>query len=396
MRNLQSKRKKIQIIGSGAGAAVALFLVIATFSFHFSQSAAAQAGGNASAFTSADIDFASNVELVKAHLSQAVADKKQGDSGLATSQVSEALTERYSAILEPRIQAVDSGLNSTLMQGLANLAGAVNSSSLEEFSSSVQKISYQLDSARLKVLPPGVSSDARFNASVSSGIVSKASGEYKEAVTAAGHIGEQFEYRNARAFAESAEAVFNSTSFAGNSSVSALFSKLKSDMASVGDPSLVGADAGALAQALNNLAGNGVQGATNPDEATVGYVEKTRAALDDALKAYRAGNFTAADSLVTTGYLDNFENVEPVLVQKGAQGLKNQTEQMIRVQLRQMISDRVPADQFAAKISAVDANLDRIVTVVPEFPLGITAALAGPAIFAVIAFSRRSATSRSL
>jgi parvulin-like peptidyl-prolyl isomerase len=50
--------------------------------------------------------------------------------------------------------------------------------------------------------------------------------------------------------------------------------------------------------------------------------------------------------------------VEVPLVNSGHQQLKEDIEQMMRVQLRDMISQKVSADKLDAHIAAIDAKLD--------------------------------------
>lgn len=124
--------------------------------------------------------------------------------------------------------------------------------------------------------------------------------------------------------------------------------------------------------------------------ATVGYIENTKKLLTQAQVQYDAGNFTEANNLVTTAYLDNFEYVEPVLIKHGSEPLKVDIEQMIREQLRSMIEKQVPKEQVDDQITAINAKLDQAITVVPEFPLGATMGIIGSVMVAVIIIGGRS------
>jgi flagellar motor component MotA len=79
-------------------------------------------------------------------------------------------------------------------------------------------------------------------------------------------------------------------------------------------------------------------------------------------------------------YIDNFEHVETELDQRNATELKEQIEQMLRVELVGLIRDRADSESIDAKIGEINAKLDQATVIVPEFPiaaLGILAAVIG-------------------
>jgi hypothetical protein len=56
--------------------------------------------------------------------------------------------------------------------------------------------------------------------------------------------------------------------------------------------------------------------------------------------------------------LENYEYIEAPIAQRDQQ-LMEQTEVMLREELRQMIMDRVPIEQVEQHIAMINANLDR-------------------------------------
>jgi hypothetical protein len=56
--------------------------------------------------------------------------------------------------------------------------------------------------------------------------------------------------------------------------------------------------------------------------------------------------------------LENYENVEAPIAEHD-QELMEQTEVMLREELRQMITDRVPIEQIEQHVTMINANLDR-------------------------------------
>lgn len=87
------------------------------------------------------------------------------------------------------------------------------------------------------------------------------------------------------------------------------------------------------------------------------YIANIRQLLSELQTAYNAGNYTQAEGLAAQAYLDNFENVEDPLSQAGKKDLMEQIEQMMRVELREKINDKIPAGDLAAFISAINAKL---------------------------------------
>ena len=126
--------------------------------------------------------------------------------------------------------------------------------------------------------------------------------------------------------------------------------------------------------------------ATSGGNATaIQYIQNVKDLLGRASEEYRAGNYTGAEALATTAYIDNFEQIEPDLVSHNATDLKEETEQMLRVELVDLIRDRSPPDQVDAKIEEINSRLDQAIAIVPEFPAGlITLPLAALVTLAVI------------
>ena len=87
------------------------------------------------------------------------------------------------------------------------------------------------------------------------------------------------------------------------------------------------------------------------------HIGITRQLLHQVSVEYKKGNFTAAGELAIRAYLDNFEYVEQDLEKHGAKDLKEQIEQMMRVELRDMIKSGVSQDQLDSQINAIDLKL---------------------------------------
>jgi plastocyanin len=91
---------------------------------------------------------------------------------------------------------------------------------------------------------------------------------------------------------------------------------------------------------------------------STGIISKVRTLLNQTLNEYRNQNFTSAQSLATSAYLDHFEFIE-VPLEKHDKALKNDTEIMLREKLRQMIKDKAPVENIQQLINRININLDK-------------------------------------
>src|ERR687886_752696 len=96
-------------------------------------------------------------------------------------------------------------------------------------------------------------------------------------------------------------------------------------------------------------------------------ISKIRSLLNQTINEYRTQNFTSAQGLASSAYLDNFEFIETPL-DKHDKALRNDTEIMLREQLRQMIKDKSPIENIQQLINKIDSNLDKAQALVANEP----------------------------
>jgi hypothetical protein len=308
-------------------------------------------------------------------LDQAVIDKERSDTGLAVAHSMHPAAELYT-LIESEIQKHNSSLNNTLKTALTDLPNKANTLSPSDFRAETEKIDNMLDQADSEVIAPvNERTDTKFNANVIISLVSHAAEEYGEGVKD-GKIVSMVEYQDAQGFRTRADGLFNQTvkdGFTGNNTqqrdntIDSL-KELKSMMNNVEDLSKIQNQTNKTIMEISTGAGIQTKGqdpttaqdnTNNNTAGTVQYIQITKQLLKQASIEYRKENTTGADDLVTSAYLDNFEQVEPVLIQHNATDLKLQTEQMIRIQLREMIKDKASADEIDSQINAINAKLDQ-------------------------------------
>ena len=89
----------------------------------------------------------------------------------------------------------------------------------------------------------------------------------------------------------------------------------------------------------------------------VDYLENARGLLNQSSFEYRNSNYTGAEELATTAYLDNFEHVEEELEKKSSHAFMEDIEHKMREELRDLIKDKVQQSELDLHINATDAKL---------------------------------------
>ena len=87
-------------------------------------------------------------------------------------------------------------------------------------------------------------------------------------------------------------------------------------------------------------------------------ISAVKSLLNQTLSEYRNQNFTGAQGLASSAYLDQFEFIEAPL-DKHEKALKENTELMLREQLRQYIKDKSPLENIQQLINNINSNLDK-------------------------------------
>ena len=105
----------------------------------------------------------------------------------------------------------------------------------------------------------------------------------------------------------------------------------------------------------------------NSEEPTtlIEFISKIRTLLNQTIEEYNSQNYTGAEELATSAYLDNYEYVEAPLAEKD-RPLMETTEIMMREELRQMILDEVPNEELVSHIEDINNNLDRAVELLSD------------------------------
>jgi hypothetical protein len=314
---------------------------------------------------STQVDFVSNIEQIRGHLNAAVMNKEVGNNSLAKAHTLHPIAEIYSSI-EPLISNANSTLNNTLASNLNQLSQVVNTSSPDEFGTRSQKINALLNQTIQQIIPIEAISNSTFKLGVVSDLLSIAGEEYGEAVEN-GTIKEMVEYQDGQAFISRAQDVFRQASSMNPQEMNHKVEEIKQQQSNLNtaiqnkpSPEVVDRSLGAIIHEISEITGVGEE---NPGGQTGGtefgkIISEIRSLLNQTVEVYRQQNHAEAEALAITAYLDNFEFIESPLAEKD-EALMENTEVMLREQLRQYIQNKVSLDELQQHIDKINSNLDK-------------------------------------
>ena len=198
----------------------------------------------------------SNIEMMKGHLEQAVANKENGNNTLTLAHVLHPIAELYD-LIEVKLATADSTLNTTLATSLDELSKNVEKLDSSQFMGETDKVNQMLDNA-IKLVPDD---NSTLNIMVISNLLDTASAEYEEGVQE-GIIKEIVEYQDASGFISRAGSLFNKTSSMLNDStktevdeVTNLFSSLKNKVEEKSNAEDIETSINGLKQEMSGIAG---------------------------------------------------------------------------------------------------------------------------------------------
>jgi hypothetical protein len=314
------------------------------------------------------VEFVSNIEQIRGHLDQALVNKESGNDTLAQTHTLHPIEEVYASI-EEQLVSQNGTLNETLSVALQDLSSSVPNAMPEQFRGQINSINAMLDDSVETLVPSSELNNPAFNASVVARLLHIAGHEYEEAV-ANGTITEIVEYQDGQAFIHRAESIFNSSASNINQSmaheveeVNELFLNLNTAVTNRDEPGNVVTTINGIIHELAEITGLSESQLTGEEAGTeeqdpVAVINNIKSLLTQLVAEYRAENYQGAESIAIEAYLENYEFVEAPIAQRDQQ-LMEQTEVMLREELRQMITNRAPIEQIEQHIAMINTNLDR-------------------------------------
>ncbi len=309
------------------------------------------------------VEFVSNIEMMKGHLEQAVANKDDGNDTLTLAHVLHPIAELYD-LIEIKLATADSNLNNTLAASLSELSKNVEKLDSSQFIAETDKVNEMLTKAVKLIVP---ADNSTLNLVVVSNLLDTANAEYEEGVKE-GAIKEIVEYQDARGFISRADSLFNKTSSMLNESmktevdkVVSMFPSLNEKVEAKSNVTDVETSINGIKQGISGITGISAAqlgtGTENPDNKSIAIINNIRGLLTQVMEKHKMQNYTEAEESATKAYLDNFEFIESDLA-KQDQKLMEDTEVLLRQELRQAIKDKKSIDELQILVDKINMNLD--------------------------------------
>lgn len=309
------------------------------------------------------VHFDSNIEQIRGHLDQAVANKEIGNTTLAKAHTLHPIEEIYSSI-QVQIDSTDPSLNQSLSSSLNQLSNMVDNSSVEEFMTKALDINGLLNDTVGKVIPAQEINGSAFNLMVVGNLLSVADNEYKEAIEN-GQLKEIVEYQDGQAFISRASSIFNESSPLIPQEKSADVPVINEFFADLGDavqeksnPEVVSNAIGSIIHEISEVTGINEENISGTGSDTSAYIPEIRNLLNQTLDAYENQNYDQADTLAIQAYLDNYEFIEAPLAEQN-RTLMETTELMLREDLRQLIQTHAPIEEIQEHVDKINSNLNQ-------------------------------------
>jgi hypothetical protein len=316
--------------------------------------------------TSELVDFVSNIEFIKGHLSQAIVNKQAGQDELAIAHAGHPAIEHY-YLIEEKVAEHDSQLNTQLKDNLAKLPNEISSSQSEAVEMQVARINMMLDQAKDLVVDQNVRSNPEFNALVIISVLRAAEIEYEEAVSE-GMIIEIIEYQDCIAFIARAEVLSDSIKAQiperERNTIPELYEYLDSLTAANMPFEQVRLTMRAIG---HNYAQVFQFEAIEPVADGQVIIDNINLLLDEAVAEYRDGNPERARARVLDAYLGNYEYIELDIAEENRE-LMLKIEIDMHEELVQLIEAGRPASEIEAMVNEIKLDLESArAFVVPEF-----------------------------
>jgi hypothetical protein len=327
--------------------------------------------------------FQSNIEQIIGHIKMAEFNNNVNNNTLAYNHTSHPIEEVLSIITIP-LSNEDKKLNDTYFKDLYALSGLVassfsssssaesNKTSKEEFNKQAQS-SIELSNKVIKtVIPAKILNNTNHNITVIQDLLNTSKEEYGEGVQN-GKMVKILEYQDGIAFMNRAYDIFNNTKTIANGreAISELFGNLTKTTEQQENSNKVNqiideinhellsnssAAAGTIAYLPSSSSTTTNTTKTDNLNSSKTYISTIRSLLNQVSSTYSANDTAKAKELATIAYLDNFEHLEKPIGKE----LTDKGEQLLRVQLRDQISNKASLNEIKQTINEVNVLLDKV------------------------------------
>ncbi len=314
-----------------------------------------------------NVDFATNIEFIKGHLSAAISNKEIGNNELAQTHTFHPIHEIYTLIRD-QISSSDTELNNTLINSLNNLTSIVFTSTSAEFTDLASSVKSLLDKAIIKAVPENEIADIKFNMSTLINLLKTAESEYGIGIDN-GTIINIAEYQDAQGFVSSANELFNKTINNLNESMTNKFREIKDSLYQLNTSMSNKEDAKQISTIVNkvtnliptilNVQAKDLAILVSTEKESTELIDNIRNLLDQSIEKIKNSDYQNAETLVIEAYLDNFEFLEGEIA-KHDESLMKDTEVLLREQLRNLIQEKASLEDIQKMVDNINTKLNEI------------------------------------
>ena len=314
-----------------------------------------------------NVDFVTNIEFIKGHLSAAISNKQAGNNELTQTHTFHPINEIYT-LIRNQLSSADNELNKTLIDSLNNLTSIVFKSTPVEFVNSADSVKNLLDKAIIVVIPGNEVADIKFNMSTLINLLKTAESEYDIGIEN-GTISNIAEYQDAQGFVSSANELFNKTinnlneTMANNfTEIKDLLNQLNTSMSNKEDSKQISTTVSNIVNTIPkilDIQAKDLAILVSTDIESSEVINNIRSLLDQSIEKIKSSDYQNAETLVIEAYLDNFEFLEPEIA-KHDESLMKDTEVLLREQLRNLIQGNANVEDIQKMVNNINAKLDEI------------------------------------
>lgn len=335
------------------------------------------------AFSAHQIRWASNIEMMKGHVTASLDNLRLGKKMRVRAHASHPLEEHYD-LLSRALKARNPDFEAQLRNTLDGLGLLLHSRfSTESYEQEIGKLSALLDRALQMLIPSDVLAEPKFQAALIARLCQTASREYSEAVRDV-HQFKLEEYQDAFAFVQRALILAQRIKGQLPSTAVRLLQQLREALPSITPPATLvpQEDVSKSARRLSSIIEQATGGRrsrrgsellmsplvvirsgtfqVNPAQ----EIADIRDLLDRIKKAYRQGEVQHAKELSAVLYLEHFEKIEGDLFDKAPE-LNDRLEPILGLQIRQLIKAKAPpseVESLIAKILPALKEVEKVLT----------------------------------
>jgi len=310
------------------------------------------------------LSFAGSLEETLGHFWAIEQNLDDDNAKLALVHASHPIAELY-ASMKPDLKAANPEFDAKVQKILMDLGTKTGSTvTQQDAQNAIDEAKAIIQEARILIVGD-LSQDTTFKAKLMQGLLKTSIGEYAEGVKN-GQIEMMAEFQDGSAFVWRSQQIFDEIKLDipedDAKEIAKSYDELLNAYAVNAEPEQIEIMANEIIDDLYKVTG---EKSENID--LLVYVKNIRDLLTDVKAKYAEGDKDTALSLATKAYLDNFEFLEAPLVKSGQEDMMKELEIMMRIDLRDKISNNAPTSEVNQQVDAIILKMDTVAKIVPEF-----------------------------